>query len=97
MITLKEQPHADIPQLRFLAVEKRTRARQLAEFDGATHKVIGHHDSLTEKVTVEHVLGFGRTAHKAKAMAESAGHIVFFCADNMGCSTRFEPGNQVAA
>jgi hypothetical protein len=102
MITLKEQPWASIPQLRFLVGEKRRRAEQVAEFEGAlagidTHKVVRHVACDSRTVEVFHVFGFGRTADAAKAMAAAVVGPDFFCADNMGCSTRFRPENTVAA
>lgn len=97
MITIKEQPWAAIPLLRFLVGEKRARAEQIAVFQGATNQVIGHHESKFVRVTVWHVLGFGRTQAEALAMARQTVGADFFCADRLGCVPRFDPGNQVAA
>lgn len=98
MITLKEQAHAAYPQLRFLVGEKRVRPTQIPVFeDGTSQKVIWHKESLTEQVTVWHVLGFGRTADKARAMARETVGPDFFMPEPMGCVARFETENQVTA
>jgi len=97
MITIRQQPNASIPFLRFLVGEKRVRAQQIPVFVGATNKAIGERESLMEQTTVWHVLGFGITAEHAKAMAKKAVGPDFFCVEDMGSSLRFEPENQVAA
>jgi hypothetical protein len=97
MITLKEQPGAH-PTLRFLVGEKRVRPVQIAVFEDATsQKVVAHKQSLADKVTVFHVLGFGRTAERAKAMAAAKVGPDFFYLPDMGSCARFGEGNQVAA
>jgi len=95
MITLREQPGAAVPVLRFLVGEKRVRATRVAVFaDETSQAVVAHKDSLTQKETVWHVLGFGKTASKAKAMAEATVGADFFMPK---CNARFGEGNQVAA
>ena len=98
MITLKEQTWAAVPGLRFLVGERRVRPVQIAVFEDAkSQKVVAHKDSIADKATVFHVLGFGITAQQAKAMAAEKVGPDFFCAPDMGCNARFGEGNQVAA
>ncbi len=97
MMTLREQPGAAVTALRFVVGEKRLRPVEIPVFEcDSSQKVVAHKVSLTDKVTVWHVRGFGRTAMAAKQMAGLT-NLDFFMPEHMGSNARFGVENQVAA